>query len=86
MKYRSCKHLTDYRNTGDIDINLSAEGCPRIGPYIVPEKLAKMAKIQPRFGDCLCGQRHGLAMNWVDRPRTSADERTLSGRRAVLIV
>ena len=21
------------------------------------------------------GQRHGLAMNWVDRPRTSADER-----------
>jgi len=23
----------------------------------------------------LCGQRHGLAMNWVDRPRTSADER-----------
>ena len=25
--------------------------------------------------DRLCGQRHGLAMNWVDRPRTSADER-----------
>jgi len=22
----------------------------------------------------LCGQRHGLAMNWVDRPRTRADE------------
>jgi len=21
------------------------------------------------------GQQHGLAMNWVDRPRTSADER-----------
>ena len=26
-------------------------------------------------GHGLCGQRHGLAMNWVDRPRTSADER-----------
>jgi len=26
-------------------------------------------------GDRLCGQRHGLAMNWVDQPRTSADER-----------
>ena len=23
----------------------------------------------------LCGQQHGLAMNWVDEPRTSADER-----------
>jgi len=23
----------------------------------------------------LCGQRHVLAMNWVDRPRTGADER-----------
>jgi len=29
-------------------------------------------------GDGLCGQQHGLAMNWVDRPRTSADERMLS--------
>jgi len=26
-------------------------------------------------GHGLCGQRHGLAMNWVDRPRTSKDER-----------
>jgi len=23
----------------------------------------------------LCGQQRGLAMNWVDQPRTSADER-----------
>jgi len=30
--------------------------------------------------------RHGLATNWVDRPHTSADERMLSGRRAVVIV
>jgi len=28
-----------------------------------------------RFGQGLCGQRHGLAMNWVDLPRTSPDER-----------
>ena len=34
-----------------------------------------MAEMWPRFGHGLCGQRHGLAMNWVDRPRTSADER-----------
>jgi len=27
----------------------------------------------------------GRAMNWVDRLRTSADERVLSGRRAVVI-
>jgi len=27
------------------------------------------------FGHGLCGQQHGLAMNWVDQPRTSADER-----------
>jgi len=28
----------------------------------------------------LCGQRHGLAMNWVDQPRTSADERDVALR------
>ena len=37
--------------------------------------VGKMAEICSRFGHGLCGQRHGLAMNWVDRPRTSADER-----------
>jgi len=26
-------------------------------------------------GHGFCDQRHGLAMNWVDRPRTSAGER-----------
>ena len=26
----------------------------------------------------LCGQRHGLAVNWADRPRTSADERDVA--------
>jgi len=38
------------------------------------------------LGNCLCGQRHGLAMNWVDQPRTSVDERMLSWRRAVVIL
>jgi len=37
-------------------------------------------------GDRFCGQRHELAMNCVDRSCTSADERMLSGRRAVVIV
>jgi len=37
-------------------------------------------------GDRLCCQRHGLAMNWVIRPRTSADKRMLSRSRAVMIV
>jgi len=45
-----------------------------------------MAKCKLVLGDRLYGQRYGLAMNWVDRPRTSADERMLSGRRAVVIV
>ena len=33
----------------------------------------------------LWSSRHGLAMNLVDWLRTSADERVLSGRRAVVI-
>jgi len=33
----------------------------------------------------LCGSQLGLAMNLVDRLRTSAGERVLSGRRAVVI-
>jgi len=34
-----------------------------------------MAEMSPRFWHGLCGQGHGLAMNWVDLPRTSANER-----------
>ena len=37
-------------------------------------------------GDRLRGRQLGRAMNWVDRLRTIADERVLSGRRAVVIV
>jgi len=36
---------------------------------------AYVAVCVPRFGHGLCGQQHGLAMNWVDQPCTSADER-----------
>jgi len=39
---------------------------------IHPQKWQKCNLV---LGDRLCGQQHGLAMNWVDRPRTSADER-----------
>ena len=46
------------------------------------EKVKHLRKSPPKWQKCnlvsghgLCGQRHGLAMNWVDRPRTSADER-----------
>jgi len=34
----------------------------------------------------LRGSQLGRAMNWMDRPRTSADKRMLSGRHAVGIV
>ena len=44
-------------------------------PKTCPKTGGKMTQLQPRFGHGLCGQRHGLAMNWVDRPRTSADKR-----------
>jgi len=44
-------------------------------PLICVPTGGKMAEMSTRFGQGLCGQRHGLAMNWVDRPRTSADER-----------
>jgi len=46
----------------------------------------KWRKCNLVLGDRLCGQRHGLAMNWVNRPRTSADEGISSFFRAVLIV
>jgi len=39
------------------------------------ENGGKMAEMLPRFRHGLCGQQHGLAMNWVDQPSTSADER-----------
>jgi len=42
--------------------------------------------IYTHIWDRHCGQRLRRAMNWVDRLRTSADERVLSGRRAVVMV
>ena len=58
-----------------------------IQEYNIYKKLPqKWRKCDLVSGDHLCDQRYGLAMNWVDRPRTSADERVLSGRRTVVIV
>jgi len=43
---------------------------------LVEKKTAgKWQKCNLVSGMASVGQRHGLAMNWVDRPRTSADER-----------
>jgi len=42
--------------------------------YIYKIKPAFIYKINLVLRDRLCGKRHGLAMNWMDRPRTSADE------------
>jgi len=57
-----------------------------LSSLIMTKSPRKWRKCNLVSGHGLCGQRHGLAMNWVDQPRTSADERILSGRRAVVIV
>ena len=44
----------------------------------VSDKTAgKWQKCNLFSGHGLCGQPHGLALNWMDRPRTSADERDI---------
>ena len=48
-----------------------------------PPKWRKCASLR---GNCLRGWRRERAMDRMDRPRTSIDERMLSGRRAVMIV
>ena len=48
-----------------------------------PQKWQKCSLVS---GDRLRGQQLGLAMDWVNRLRISADERVLSGRHAVVIV
>jgi len=48
-----------------------------------PQKWQKCSLVS---GDRLRGQQLGLAMDFVNRLRTSADERVLSGRRAVVMV
>jgi len=42
---------------------------------ILTKTAGKWQKCNLVSGYGLCGQRHGLVMNWVDHPRTSADER-----------
>jgi hypothetical protein len=46
----------------------------------------KWRKCESFRGNCLRGWRPERAMDRMDRPRTSIDERMLSGRRAVMIV
>ena len=36
--------------------------------------MRKWQKCNLVLGDRLCGERHGLAMNWMDLPSTSADD------------
>ena len=61
-----------------------------------PTIYAQIKKLPRKWRKCnlvsgygLCGSQLGWAMNWMDRPLTSADERAderrLSGRRAVVI-
>jgi len=60
----------------------SKRGTPVIG-QVLKKNPRKWQKCNLVSGHSLCGQQHGLAMNWVDRPCTSTDERD---ERAVVIV
>ena len=59
--------------------------CMYIYIYIQIRTAGKWLKCEPYFGASTPGSQLGWAMNLVDRLRTSADERVLSGRRAVVI-
>ena len=63
--------FSDHSKTGT-----TMEPRPRWARFRSPRKWRKCNLVS---GDRFCGQRHGLAMNWVDRPCTNADERMLSG-------
>jgi len=52
----------------------------------IPHNQLRKKKCESFRGTGLRGQRPERAMNRMDRPRTSIDERMLSGRRAVVIV
>jgi len=54
--------------------------------YIYRKLPQKWRKCNPVSGHGLCGSQLGRPMNWINRSRTSADERMMSGRRAVVIV
>jgi len=55
------------------------------GGHPLKKKRRENGRNVTSFWHGLCGQQHGLAMNWVDQPRTGADERDVV-RRAVVIV
>ena len=68
---------------------------PNLGKYVfiyvykdhmcVGKTAGKWRKCESYFGASTRGSQLGRAMNCVDRLRASADERVLSGRRAVVI-
>jgi len=47
----------------------------KTGLGLFKKTAGKWQKCNLVSGHGLCGQRHGLAMNWVDHPHTIADER-----------
>ena len=85
--YITYNRILLYRNMFElVDVVLRPYCCRLSKDLVSGMAIFSPSLRRPRFGDGLCGQRHGLAMNWADRPRTSADERMLSGHRAVVIV
>jgi len=60
--------------------------CTRVWVYICEKTPQKWQKCESFRGNGLSGWRPERAMDQMDLPRTSIDERMLSGRRAVVIV
>jgi len=52
---------------------------------ILSQTAGKWRKCESYFGALTLGSQLWWAMNWMDWPRTSADERMLSGCSAVVI-
>ena len=59
---------------------------PAMKPAMNLESPPKWRKCESFWGNGLRGWRLERAMDRMDQPRTSIDERMLSGRRAVVIV
>ena len=73
-------HQTKYRVMAHkiYTSKLQASGRPACGTAVwsnMRKTAGKWQKCNLVSGMASVGQRHGLAMNWVDLPRTSADER-----------
>jgi len=66
-------------NVGSSVVEIMLDSCKKRSP-------PKWRKCESFRGNCLRGWRPERAMDRMDRPRTSIDERMLSGRLAVMIV